>query len=497
MKSFFKAALAAVLATAMLAGCSFGSGSKSNENEQSTFRVMYYDENQFFQDYGMLFTALYPNIEIEVVSTQRMYRQETTDYEAAFKTFIEEEKPDLIMLSGDQYKKYAEEGMLYDLSAFIEKDKYNTEGIVPGMLDYLKELGGGQLFAMAPTFHSSALMYNKALFDKYNVPYPTDKMTWEQIYQLARQFPTEGEPMERVFGLKMGWNEDLFDLASTLAQAQGLTYVNAEKKQMTINSDSWKSTIQTAYDMIKSDTLYFESKYQDTGGFSGSYEDYLMRDPFLSGRLAMTIGETYMINQIKEAKNYLTDSDKIVSDWDLVTPPVSSQNPDSTTYMNFYNLFAITESSANKEAAWQFLSYITSDEYARVKAKSGFNNGFPIRTQYIKGEEDRNYAAFYSLKPASVNMYKDYDKLSQAFQMGFWSLMSEELAKFKDGTVSLDEALSNIQLKGDELLQTPDPEKGEEASVMPVPRVEVESGSLEEPAENAGESEQTGETAVE
>lgn len=476
MKSLFKTAIAAVLATVMLAGCGLSGGGKSNENEEKTFKVMYYDENQFFQDYGMLFSALNPNINVEVVSTQKMYRQNIEDYEAAFNTFIEEEKPDLVMLGTDQYKKFAEEGKLYDLSAFIEKDKYDTEGIVPGLLDYMKELGGGQLYGLTPTFYSSALMYNKALFEKYNVPLPTDNMTWDQIFQLARQFPTEGEPKERVFGLKMGWNDELFQLASTLASAQGLNYVNAENKQMTINSDSWKNVIQTADDMIKSDVLYFESKYQDMNNMGSTYEEYLLRDPFLSGRLAMTIGETYLINQIKEAKNYLEDPSVIVSDWDMVTPPVSNQNPDTTTYMNFHNIFAITEASPNKEAAWKFLSYITSKDYSRVKAKSGFNNGFPIHTEYIKGEEERNYAAFYKLKPVTVDMYKDYDKLSEAFQMGIYSVLQEELQKFKDGTVTVDEALAQVELRGNELLNTPDAPKDGNAEV--VPEVQV-GGSAE------------------
>jgi len=472
MKSLWKSALAAVTVIALLAGCSLGGGSSKPE-EPSTFRVMYHDEGSFFQEYGMIFSALFPNVEIEVVSTQKMYRQDITDYEAAFDEFVEEEKPDLIMLSTDQYKRYAEEGKLLNLNTYVEKDKYDVEGLVPGLVDYLKELGGGQLYGMTPSFYSQALLYNKALFDKYQIPYPTDKMTWDQIYQLARQFPTEGEPKERVFGLKIGWSEDLFELASTLANSQGLNYVSAEKKQMTITSDSWKTLFQTADDMIKSDTLYFESKYSEDGGFSGSYEDYLLRDPFLSGRLAMTLGETYTINQIEEAKNYLQDSDQIISDWDIVTAPVSPQNPDTTSYMNFYNIFAITEASPNKEAAWKFLSYMTSDDYARVKSKSGFNNGFPVRTKYITNEDGRNYAAFYALKPTTVNMYKDYDKLSQAFQMGVYGLFSEELAKYKDGSITLDEALANIQLRGDELLQQEDPPAGEgDVGIMPMPRVD-------------------------
>lgn len=46
------------------------------KNEVSTLKVMYYDEGQFFQHYGMLFSAIYPNVDIQVVSTQELYNNQ-------------------------------------------------------------------------------------------------------------------------------------------------------------------------------------------------------------------------------------------------------------------------------------------------------------------------------------------------------------------------------------------------------------------------------------
>ncbi|MBD2868090.1 ABC transporter substrate-binding protein [Paenibacillus arenilitoris] len=462
-KLWTKQIAAATVMAVALSGCSFGAGTGDGQNEQSTLRVMFYDEGSFFEQYGMLFSALYPDVDIEVVSTQNMYTDEVTDYNEATMTFIEEKKPDIVMLSQEQYKTMAADGKLYELDSVMEKEKYDTEGLIPGLLDYMRELGGGKVYGLAPSFYSQVLFYNKALFDKYQIDYPTDKMSWNEVISLARRFPTEGEPNERVYGLKMGYNEELFDMAGMLASADGVNYVNASQKLMTIDSDAWKNAFQTALDAIESNVLYFESMSHGAmaEGQATTYEDYLLRDPFVSGRLAMAIGDSNYVNQIEQAAGNDRVKDKVVQDWDLVTAPVGMQNPDQSNMMQFHNLLAISADSPNKEAAWQFLQYVTGDEYARVKSKSNNYNGLPVRTQYIKDEEGRNYAAFYALKPSTFDSYKDFDKLPENFWMEFRTAASGELQKVKDGNLSLDEALQLLQVKGQQLLDKEEPPAGD------------------------------------
>ncbi|RCW41971.1 ABC transporter substrate-binding protein [Paenibacillus prosopidis] len=458
MKSWFKFVLPVVLIVIIISGCSFGAGNNGeDENQQDTLRVMHYDEGSFYQDYGMLFTALFPNVSIEVISTQGIHTEETTDYKAATIKFIEEKKPDIVMLDSEQYKTMAADGKLYDLDALIEKEKYDTEGLVPGMLDYLRELGGGKLYGLAPSFYSQALFYNKDLFEEYKIEPPTDRMSWNDVIQLARRFPTDGEEKDRIYGLKMGYSDDLFELAGILTSADGINYVNATQKLMTINSDSWKNAFNTALGALESDTLYFESMQHQESNMGSTYEEYLLSDPFISGRLAMAIGDFNYINQIKQATNHEKVKELVVKNWDMVSVPVGQQFPDQSNMMAFHNVLAITADSPNKETAWEFLKYLSSDEYARVKSKSNHYNGLPVRTKYIKDDEGRNYAAFYSLKPSTFNSYKDFEKLPENFWMEFRNVAQQELQKVKEGTAALEETLELLQVKGQELLEKEDP----------------------------------------
>lgn len=466
MKAWFKFVIPIVLIALIVSGCSFGGGSKGlDKNQESTLRVMYYDENQFFQEYGMLFSALYPNVNVEVISTQSMYSGgEITDYEAALAKFIEEKKPDILMLGGDQYKTMAQDGKLYELDSDMEKSKYDTEGLIPGLLDYMREQGGGKVYGFAPTFYSQVLYYNKDLFDQFQIEYPTDQMSWNDVLQLARRFPTDGDKKTRIYGLKIGYNDDLFQLASTLTASDGISYVNPTQKQMTINSASWKTAFQTAADAINSNSLFFESSmYEDQENMGGSYESYLLRDPFISKRLAMSIGDSNYLVQMKQANENTEVKDKIIKNWDMVTVPVGQQNPDQSNMVSFNNIFSISSDSPNKETAWEFLQYITSDDFARVKSKTNSYNGMSVRTKYISDVEGHNFAAFYKLKPSTFNGYKDFDKLPQTFWQDFQSATVEEMQKVKEDKQTIDEALEMLQTRGQEFLAKEDPVDQKEA----------------------------------
>jgi multiple sugar transport system substrate-binding protein len=442
-----KLSLSLTLMGGLLIGCSSG-GKVAQETEKTTIKVMHYDERSFYSQYGMLFSAIHPEVEIEVISTQSLYNGQNTDMKKAMEDLIAEQKPDVLMLGTEDYRKMAGEGKLYNLEGFIKKDEYDLEGMIPGVVDFIKNESDGILYGLAPNFYSQAIFYNKDMFTKYGVTPPEDKMSWEQLLQLAARFPTDGAKEDRVYGLKAGYNSNLYYFGQMIGSSLGLSYINPASMQMTLNTDAWKSAYETANNAIKSGSLYVEEPNNGMMG-DGSYESYLLRDPFISGKVAMTIESNYLMDQIKEAKNVLKD--KAIQNWDLVTVPVNPQSPDESSGMSISQIFAIDSQSTNPEAAWKFVSYINGDEFARVTSKVQ-NGGFPVRSKYLTSEEGLNLSAFYSLKPSQSNMYKDFDKLPQEFFMKFDGLTQQELQGVTDGNLSISEALDNLQTKGQQLL---------------------------------------------
>lgn len=469
----------------LLAACSSGAGNREQGGEPVTLKVLYWDEQSFNSEYGMLYYALNPNVEFEVVSTSKLQASEiqsSEEYEKKFEQFIQDEKPDILMLNQDQYEKFAADGRLVSLESYLTRDKLDLEGFIPGLVDLMREKGGGELYGLTPHFYSQAIYYNKDLFDRYNISYPTDKMSWEEVLNLAGRFPTDGSDEDRIYGLSLGYSTELFQLGLAIGTTSGLRVVNPADKRISIDSESWVNAFETALRAIRSDTLY----NNENTSFSGSYEDYLLQNPFVSGKVAMAIDGLYLMQRIREAANIIPD--KIVKNWDLVTIPVDPANPDYTNDFSFSNIFAIHAESPNRDAAWEFIRYIHSDDYARVKSKA-YTGQLPVRTKYIQDEEGRNMAAFYALKPSNNNLYAGFEDLPQDFFMQYYTIGTEELKAVVDDQKTVAEALASMQTRLqaalDEAIANQEANGaagGNEAGVS------VESGMVVMPAES-GEAE--------
>jgi len=478
--------LPAVLALALLlTACSSGDGNRESGGEPVTLKVMHWNEQSFNSEYGMLYYALNPNVEFEVVSTNKIQVSEiesSEEYEKKFEQFIQDEKPDILMLNQEQYEKFAADGRLVSLESYLTRDKLDLEGFIPGLIDLMREKGGGELYGLTPNFYSQAIYYNKDLFDRYNIEYPTDKMSWEEVLNLAGRFPTDGSDEDRIYGLRVGYSTDLFQLGLAIGSTSGLRMVNPADKRVSIDSESWVNAYETALRAIRSGTLY----NNENMSFSGSYEEYLLQNPFVSGKVAMAIDGTYLMQQIREAAEVIPD--KAVKNWDLVTIPVDPANPDYTNNVSFYNIFAIHAESPNRDAAWDFIRYIHSDEYARVTSKA-FNGQFPVRTKYIRDDEGRNLAAFYLLEPSGTELYPGFEDLPSNFFNEFYTIGSEEMKAVTSDQKTVAEALASMQTRLqaalDEAIAN---QEANGAAGRNEAGVSVESGMVVMPAES-GEAE--------
>ncbi|MFB9278850.1 extracellular solute-binding protein [Cohnella cellulosilytica] len=181
----------------------------------------------------------------------------------------------------------------------------------------------------------------------------------------------------------------------------------------------------------------------------GTYEEYLLQDPFISGKTAMSIDGNSLIAMIKEAQTVL--GDKAVKNWDVVTMPVDPQNPNVTDTTSVDQILAIDAQSPNVEAAWTFLQYVNGDEFARVSSKRN-SGSFPVRTSYIADEENHNLQAFYVLAPVEETVFKDYGEMPNEIFGEIMNAISAELSEAELGNRTVAEAMNRIQDRGQLLL---------------------------------------------
>ncbi|MBB3113660.1 multiple sugar transport system substrate-binding protein [Paenibacillus phyllosphaerae] len=437
------AALAAtLLTTTMLAGCGGDNSAYSMDEEAAgNLKVTYYDESYFFQQYGNLFNAKFPNVEIEVASTNSMFRDGVTDYEKAFDDFIAKENPDVIMVSMDQYAKLVEKDMLLDLESMLTEEDFKSEDLLPGMIEVLREKGNGKLYGLSPSFYGQALYYNKDLFEKYGVPLPQASMSWQEILQLAQRFPTTGSKDDRVYGFYMDYY-NLTNLGMQIGGTGGLRYLDPAGTKVSLNTDGWKQAFQLAIDTVNSGAYYAQGMSGENDmPMGGTYESYLSQDKFLSGKAAMTISGSYYLQQLEQAEDNIKDYKKF--NLGLSTEPVDPANPTVGSSIGANEIFVINAKTPNAKAAWQLVKYMNGDLAAKLLSRT-MNGNLMARLPYLQDRNGVSLEAFYTLKPRT-DMINQYENLPQEFYGPFNTVLEKEINSVKDGKKTIDQALKDAE----------------------------------------------------
>ncbi|XID95985.1 extracellular solute-binding protein [Paenibacillaceae bacterium WGS1546] len=469
-------AVGALTLTVALSACapSGGSGSidKLDRNDKGSLKVAYFNENAFYMQYGNAFQAMFPNIELEVVSTESAFMAE--DPVKEMERIVAEQQPDVLYLSEDQYAALAGSGLLYDLDAVVKQDEFDLNEFLPSVIDLLKARGGGKLYGLSPSFVSQALYYNKTLFDQYGVPYPTDGMSWEDAIRLAARFPAKKDGDDALAGLappmSMG---DSFGLIRTIGEAKGLAYADVEAGTVTIGSPEWKEIFQSVIDEYASGSIAMPSDgaggkggtlaIRGAGGGNVSVSFGGDGPNFLSGNAAMTIDGPMLMSMMEMASSATFRSLEKSSeedsandappglampvDWDVVTVPADPSQPDVAGGMGLDSVFSIHASSDSIPAAWEFLKYANGEQLAKTGAKS--SPALSSRTAFKKEADGKNVDAFYALGADSRALLQT---LPTGFAESFSKLASEQIKRVVDGAASLDDALQTLQTQGQDLL---------------------------------------------
>lgn len=465
--------------TVVLAACA--SPGKTNQavdtmsrDEAGSLKIAFANEETFYMQYGNAYTAMFPNVDIEVISTESIWNAD--DPATAMKDLVDAQKPDVISLTQDQYQLLANDGYLYDLDTVIKQDQFDMNKMMPGVIELLKNAGRGKLYGLSPSFSSQALYYNKDMFDKHKIPYPTDRMSWEEILQLAERFPTEGQGEEQTYGLVLS-GSTAFDLVETMGTAKGLTYVDYDSGQLTINTDEWTTIFETVTNSYKSGKVSIPSANNPFGGGGGRVLNIMRRAGgstmsismgtinFASGKAAMTIDQSFLMNMLEMSRRIggggstqggsisairATDNGSPLNiqeiNWDLVTIPVDPTNPDVTGALGLDTVWSISASSESLSPAWELVKYINGEQLAKTTAKS--STQLSTRTEFISSEE-HNLEAFTVLGPNPITFAQQFPA---GFKEEFATIASEEMNSIISGSKTVSDAINVIQTKGQDLL---------------------------------------------
>ncbi|UHA74544.1 ABC transporter substrate-binding protein [Paenibacillus sp. 481] len=438
-----------MLITTLLSGC-FGEKPVLEElNKEGTgkLKVIYYNEDGFYSQYGNLFKMKHPNIDFEVVTNNHIFEQvnngTATDYASAMKKFMTEQKPDVLFLDYRTYVEFTEEGKLYNLESIIKQEQFDLQGYMPGLIEMQRSDGGGSLFGLAPKFVPQVLYYNADLFKKNGVELPTNKMTWSQVLSLAARFNNVAgattNPKDKVVGMVDQWgglNTLLFKMASTA----GISPLKGE--DLHFQTPGWNKLMTEATDALRNKSFYVNPK-------SPTNSEQLLQgsEKFINGSAAMIMSYPFFASNIKSQRQYSKDAKAF--EWGFVTAPINSATPNESSFVNIHELFAISQDSTNKRAAWEFVKFINSPEMAKLASRTS-DGTVPTRGTYYKEVDGKSTEPFYALKPVSngASEWKWMMKTPQSFYMTFTTLIDDNMQAVIDKKKTVDQALADIQQKG-------------------------------------------------
>lgn len=427
-----------VLLTVAVSGCL----KSAPKDEAVTIRIIGDgDEKSFYYNYGSDFNAKYPDIQLDFVSYQTMEQGQTIEQ------FVSANHPDILIASSElSYRRLSNDGLLMALDPLIKRDRYDTSTISTAVIDLLRSTDDDKLYGLSPYFNNNAIFYNEDLFRNRNIPIPQDNMTWEDLLRLAERFTDDSE-MDGLSLNMSSMSSSINSLASLFVQmgnAQGLKLGAVKSQELLIGSDSWKKIAESIVESHQSGAIY---AYNNTNVLLPP-DEAVRQSRFATGKSAMTIGDISMMSVVDRTVFPVDDVKPI--HYGMVKVPVDPIRPDIGLNNHLELVLCIYSKTKHKDAAWEFVKYMNSEDYAKLKSKSTFYR-LLSRTQQMKEFAGKSLEAFYSQHAdPDVDVYSGLQP--QVYRAILQIIDRNLIAASKKGK-TVEEALADAASEGNKLIR--------------------------------------------
>lgn len=340
--------LAAVMAlsAAALTACGQSGGGSSDGPVSLTLSL--WDEAQLpvIQENVDSFNAAHEG-EIEVTIEQIPWDTYWTKLDASLET---NEAPDVFWMN-TYAGKYVDAGVLEPLDSYIEADGIDMSAYAQGRVNAFN-LGGSQ-YAMPKGLDTVVVALNTELFTRYGVELPQDGWTWDDMRAIATELKdaiaaASGSeyPIVMELDAQPSWMNFLYQNGGNYISEDGLTCGIALPES--------KDAVQQVVDLMANGQMAPYSVLTETKG----------TDLFISGQAAMVFIGSWKSSVLEESS--LAQAGNV----QLIQMPAMAEN--NYTCMGGLG-YSMAASCPNKDAAWEFIKYITGEEALAHEAEAGID----------------------------------------------------------------------------------------------------------------------------
>ncbi|WP_429976075.1 ABC transporter substrate-binding protein [Enterococcus sp. DIV0086] len=332
--------------------------------------------------------------------------------------------PDVFQVGDGDVSMFKDRGALENLDSYIKGDK----GINTGdFFDKILEVGNidGSYYTLPKDYSTLAVYYNKDMFDKAGIAYPTDEWTWDEFEEMAKKLTIKSGDNYEQWGVELPSAEIRPILPFLYAQGGDVISEDGKTVNGFMNSEGTKAGLKFFDKLLNEDKVAPSSV--DTDAFKGA-------DLFLSKKVAMNISGVW------PSSSY-ADSDL---KFGIAKLPKGSAGQFSTIYYSGYGLYS---GSKHKEEAWEYLRYF-STEGQKIIAKDGLMTAYKPAVKASKQDEDPTKAKFIeSLE--NIKMFPERLNFNFGKTAGteFLNVLTE-ITTNGDGKLDIDKMLDEAAKKG-------------------------------------------------
>ena len=305
--------------------------------------------------------------------------------------------PDVFWMHSNTAQMYMENDLLLNLDDYIAKDDaIDLANYYEGVVELYNRDDNGSQYALPKDHDTIALLYNKAIFDKYGVEYPTDDWTWEDVRDAATKI-TEAGKADGVYGYAIntsnnqdGWYNIIYDYGGQV--------ITEDHKGTTIGSDEAKAGMEMLRQILE--VAAPQTVVAETG------TDSL----FNSGLTAMITQGSWMINTFYKAENH--------DDYAWAMLPYADVNGNGQCdkgerYSAYNGLgWAAAANTANPDAAYSLISYFCSEKAQKEQAALGVTMGGMkgISEDFANAFEGMDVSAFTRAEEEGDLFFRPYTR---------------------------------------------------------------------------------------
>jgi len=275
------------------------------------------------------------------------YEPITGDYKQALLTAIASgTEPDVFYNDIFWWQEFAKNDVLLPIDDLMASTGTTKDMFIPSLLDAFTF--DGKTYGIPKDFNTLGMFYNKDLFDKAGLEYPTDDWTWDNLKEAATKLTDLSDANKPVYGFCTPPDPGRFP---AFVFQNGGTVMNDDFSDTTLDSEA----------AIKAAEFYTSFRADKIGAIPSDLGEGWQGTLFGKGQCAMVYEGGWLIP-------YLRDQFPNTK-YGVVMPPAG---PAGEGNMIFTVAYGISANTKNPDAAWKVVDFLTNEASQQTVLESGF-----------------------------------------------------------------------------------------------------------------------------